>query len=86
MGSVTTLHTPVETSARSIIRQEGELRAKARIVAREIHNDAAHLSVDLTEAAALTTLPPGARDIYRRLSAHIDQEIATANAILGRVE
>lgn len=86
MSNVTPLRSKSETSAQAITRQENELRAKARIVAREIHNDAAHLSLDLTDVCALTTLPPGARDIYRRLSAHIEQEMATASAILGRVE
>lgn len=75
-----------ETSAQAITRQEIELRAKARLVAREIHNDADHLSLDLAQACAMNSLPPGVRDIYRRLSAHIDQEIANVTAILGRVE
>lgn len=86
MSNVTTLRPQAETAAKSIQLQEKELRAKARTVAREIHNDLAHASLDLAEAHALLSLPPGVRDIYRRLSAHIDQEVANANAILGRAE
>lgn len=86
MSNVTPLRSKSETSAQAIARQETELRAKSRLVAREINNDAAHLSLDLAEACAMTSLPPGVRDLYRRLSAHIDQELATVSAILGRAE
>lgn len=86
MTNVTPLRSKSETSAQAIARQEAELRAKSRIVAREINNDAHHLSLDLAQACAMTSLPAGVRDIYRRLSAHIDQQMANANAILGRVE
>lgn len=86
MNNVTTLRPKSETAAQSIIRQDKELRGKARRVAQEVHNDLAHASLDLAEISAMAPLPAGVRDIYRRLSAHIDCELQHANAILGRVE
>lgn len=85
MTNVTPLRRGPETTAQAIARQHRELQVKARQAAADVHNDMAVTNSELRDLAALESLPPGARETYRRLADHIEAELQSAILILGRV-
>lgn len=85
MTNVTPLRRGPETTAQAIARQHRELQVKARQAAADVHNDLTLMCDELRDLAALESLPPGAREAYRRLAEHVAGELQSAILILGRV-
>lgn len=73
-----------ETAAQAVQRMELEASAAAMRVASELNADLASVAADCLTAASMRSLPPGVRDLYRRLGERIEGDLQTVNAITGR--
>jgi len=74
-----------ETVGDRVRRLEAEAREVAFEARATLHADLVDIAGRLAEAAELTSLPAGQRDVYLRLSNTIETNLTTAQAIGARV-
>lgn len=82
--TVTPFRRPQETAADAVKRMERETRTVAMRVAQDLNRDLAETQLEIVAASTMASLPPGVRDVYRRLAEQIEAGMNTIAAVSGR--